>query len=128
VKRNLRTEFHPCGTTAMMPLGLGGVVDSSLKVYGTENLRVVDAGIMPLIPGAHLQAAVYAVAEKVSSWLLFNLPTWEQNEYGLTYNMCRLRISSSRRTRVAVQDTSTMLVKGLGLISFKKISSPRVAP
>jgi choline dehydrogenase len=66
VGENLRTEFHACGTTAMMPLSLGGVVDPSLKVYGMDNLRVVDAGVMPLIPGAHLQAAVYAVAEKVS--------------------------------------------------------------
>jgi choline dehydrogenase-like flavoprotein len=68
VRENLRTEFHPCGTTAMMPLALGGVVDIALAVYGTVNLRVVDAGVMPLIPGAHLQAAVYAVAEKVSSF------------------------------------------------------------
>lgn len=68
VKREVRTEFHPCGTTAMMPWKLGGVVDSKLKVYGMENLRVVDAGVMPIIPGAHLQAAVYAVAEKVS-WM-----------------------------------------------------------
>ncbi|KAF7564101.1 hypothetical protein G7046_g39 [Stylonectria norvegica] len=61
------TERHPCGTTAMLPLDLGGVVDSELKVYGTCNLRVVDAGIMPLIPAAHLQASVYAIAEKVGA-------------------------------------------------------------
>ncbi|OLN87877.1 Pyranose dehydrogenase 1-like protein 1 [Colletotrichum chlorophyti] len=59
------TEFHPSGTTAMMPKDLGGVVDDKLMVYGTCNLRVVDAGIMPMTPGAHIQAAVYAVAEKV---------------------------------------------------------------
>ncbi|KAL0944494.1 GMC oxidoreductase [Colletotrichum truncatum] len=60
------TEFHPSGTTSMMPKHLGGVVDSKLKVYGTCNLRVVDAGIMPIIPGGHIQAAVYAVAEKAA--------------------------------------------------------------
>jgi choline dehydrogenase-like flavoprotein len=49
----------------MMPLRLGGVVDPELLVYGTRNLRVVDASVMPLVPAAHLQAVVYGVAEKV---------------------------------------------------------------
>ncbi|KAK1771700.1 alcohol oxidase [Phialemonium atrogriseum] len=62
----LRTGFHPCGTTAMMPPDLGGVVGPDLRVHGAANLRVVDAGVMPLIPAAHLQAAVYAVAEKAA--------------------------------------------------------------
>ncbi|KAK2763406.1 gmc oxidoreductase [Colletotrichum kahawae] len=60
------TEYHPSGTTSMLPKDLGGVVDSELMVYGTCNLRVVDAGIMPMIPGGHIQAAVYAVAEKAA--------------------------------------------------------------
>lgn len=66
VKEKLVTEFHPSGTTAMMPLELGGVVDTDLKVYGTSNVRVVDAGVMPVIIGAHLQAPVYAVAERAA--------------------------------------------------------------
>lgn len=41
-------------------------MDTKLRVYGTKNLRIVDAGIMPLVPAAHLQASVYAIAEKVS--------------------------------------------------------------
>lgn len=60
-----QTEYHPSGTAAMMPLELGGVVDPDLLVYGTTNLRIVDASIMPLVPAAHLQAVVYGVAEKV---------------------------------------------------------------
>ncbi|KAI8244825.1 Dehydrogenase xptC [Colletotrichum sp. SAR 10_96] len=60
------TEYHPSGTTSMLPKELGGVADSELMVYGTCNLRVVDAGIMPMIPGGHIQAAVYAVAEKAA--------------------------------------------------------------
>lgn len=66
VKRNLVTEFHPSGTTAMLPLDLGGVVDTDLMVYGTNNLRVVDAGVMPMVLGAHLQAVVYAIAERAA--------------------------------------------------------------
>jgi choline dehydrogenase-like flavoprotein len=65
-----QTEYHPSGTAAMMPLRLGGVVDPELLVYGTGNLRVVDASVMPMVPAAHLQAVVYGVAEKVC--LLFS--------------------------------------------------------
>lgn len=65
----IRTEYHPSGTCAMLPISQGGVVDPHLRVYGTQNLRVVDAGIFPMIPAAHLQAIVYAVAEKVNSTL-----------------------------------------------------------
>ena len=72
INGGLRTEFHPSGTLAMLPLEQGGVVDPRLLVYGTQNLRVVDASIYPLIPAAHLQAVVYGVAEKVShfEWIL----------------------------------------------------------
>ncbi|KAI4158477.1 MAG: hypothetical protein LQ342_007397 [Letrouitia transgressa] len=66
INNGIRTEFHPSGTCAMLPLEQGGVVDPRLRVWGTQNLRVVDAGIMPMIPAAHLQAVVYAVAEKAA--------------------------------------------------------------
>ena len=60
------TLMHVAGTAAMMPRELGGVVDPKLKVYGIQGVRVVDASIMPLIPACHLQATVYAVAEKAA--------------------------------------------------------------
>lgn len=41
-----------------------GVVDPDLKVKGLSGLRVVDASIMPFIPGADTMAPVsYAIAE-----------------------------------------------------------------
>lgn len=61
----IKTEFHSTGSTSMLPLEHGGVVDPHLHVYGTKNLRIVDAGIIPLVPAAHLQTPVYAIAEKV---------------------------------------------------------------
>ncbi|OSX63019.1 hypothetical protein POSPLADRAFT_1141676, partial [Postia placenta MAD-698-R-SB12] len=55
------------GTAAMAPRNAGGVVNSSLLVYGTRNVRVVDASIIPLHIGCHIQSTTYAIAEKVSS-------------------------------------------------------------
>ena len=73
IDNGIRTEFHPSGTLAMLPLEQGGVVDSHLRVWGTQNLRVVDAGLFPMIPAAHLQAVVYGVAEKVGVLVLQRL-------------------------------------------------------
>jgi choline dehydrogenase-like flavoprotein len=58
--------YHPSCTNSMLPKDLGGVVGPDLLVHGTSGLSVVDASIMPLIPGTHLCATVYAIAEKVS--------------------------------------------------------------
>ncbi|KAJ5949292.1 Glucose-methanol-choline oxidoreductase [Penicillium verhagenii] len=66
VKERLFTCFHPAGSCAMLPKEIGGVVDSNLKVYGTRNLRVVDASIFPLEPSGNIQATLYAVAERAA--------------------------------------------------------------
>ncbi|KAE9369971.1 GMC oxidoreductase [Stipitochalara longipes BDJ] len=60
------TEYHPSGTCAMLPLELGGVVDETLRVYGIDGLRVVDASVMPTLPGANTCQTVYAIAEKAA--------------------------------------------------------------
>lgn len=63
---------HPVGTAAMMPRELGGVVGTDMRVHGVEGLWVVDASVMPLLPAAHTQATVYAVAEYASDLILSN--------------------------------------------------------
>ncbi|KAH7413908.1 choline dehydrogenase [Phaeosphaeria sp. MPI-PUGE-AT-0046c] len=60
------TYAHSSGGCALMPEELGGCVDAQLKVYGIDRLRIVDASLIPLIPAAHLQATMYAVAEKAA--------------------------------------------------------------
>ncbi|KAB8214285.1 GMC oxidoreductase-domain-containing protein [Aspergillus novoparasiticus] len=60
------TTHHSCGTAAMLPREQGGVVDQDLEVYGTKNLRVVDASVFPLISYGNPMATVYAVAERAT--------------------------------------------------------------
>ena len=66
VRKRALSQWHPVGTCAMLPEEKGGVVDKKLRVYGTTNLRVVDASIMPTIPRANTQTTVYAIAEKAA--------------------------------------------------------------
>jgi len=56
---------HPVGTCSMGK-GDRAVVDPQACVYGVEGLRVVDASIMPTVPGGNTNAAVIMAAEKVS--------------------------------------------------------------
>ncbi|KAL1651814.1 hypothetical protein SLS61_005185 [Didymella pomorum] len=60
------TFAHQSGTCSMLPEKYGGCVSSDLTVHGTKKLSIVDASIIPLIPATHLQATMYAVAEKAA--------------------------------------------------------------
>ncbi|MGZ4274114.1 MAG: GMC family oxidoreductase, partial [Solirubrobacteraceae bacterium] len=60
-RREGMTVFHPTSTCAM-----GSVVDSELKVYGVEGLRVADASVMPDITRANTNAATIMIAEKAA--------------------------------------------------------------
>jgi len=59
-------NYHPVGTCAMMGRELGGVVDGEARVYGTGNVRVVDAGVLPFQIDGHLVGTLYAVGERVA--------------------------------------------------------------
>lgn len=50
----------------MLPREKGGVVSPELKVYGTKNVRVIDASVIPFQLCGHLSSTIYAIAEKVS--------------------------------------------------------------
>ncbi|KAL3478513.1 hypothetical protein BJX99DRAFT_269189 [Aspergillus californicus] len=65
-KELVLSMYHVSGTCAMMPREDGGVVDPRLKVYGTSNVRVVDASVFPLVPRGNINTTVYAVAEKAA--------------------------------------------------------------
>lgn len=64
------SNAHAIGTAAMMARELGGVVDPALKVYGTRNVRVVDASVLPMQISGHLTATLYAVAERAAEMII----------------------------------------------------------
>jgi choline dehydrogenase-like flavoprotein len=64
IRETVGTLFHPVGTCAMGQ-GPEAVVDpATLRVHGTEGLRVIDASIMPAIVSGNTVAATYCLAER----------------------------------------------------------------
>lgn len=55
--------WHACGTCRMGPDRMA-VVDSDLKVHGLQGLRIIDASIMPTIPGGNTAAPTLMIAER----------------------------------------------------------------
>ncbi|KAJ7029218.1 hypothetical protein C8F04DRAFT_1116936 [Mycena alexandri] len=69
-----QTGFHPCGTTRMSKDIKQGVVDGRLRVHGVQNLRVIDASVIPLIPDCRIQNSVYMIAEKAADMIKADHP------------------------------------------------------
>ena len=56
---------HPVGTCKMGQDPMA-VVDDQLRVHGVKGLRVVDASVMPTVPGANTNASVIMIGELAS--------------------------------------------------------------
>eukprot|EP00884_Botryococcus_braunii_P020619 jgi/Botrbrau1/7240/Bobra.0021s0023.1 len=70
----IRSSLHSgnaiVGTCSMgAPGAAGAVVDPELRVVGFKGLRVVDASVIPVIPGGQTGAAVVMVAERAAKIL-----------------------------------------------------------
>jgi choline dehydrogenase/4-pyridoxate dehydrogenase len=76
IRNTAITVHHPAGTCKMgSDTDELAVVDTALKVRGTEALRVVDASVMPDLPSGNINAAVLMIAEKAADLIRGKSPT-----------------------------------------------------
>jgi choline dehydrogenase len=69
IRSKAETAYHP-SCTLKMGIDDMAVVDEKLKVHGIENLRVVDASVMPEITSGNLNAPTLMIAERASEFIL----------------------------------------------------------
>ncbi len=64
------TNSHWCGSTRMGTERNNSVVDEFLRVHGVANVRIVDAGVMPLIPNGNTHSTTCVVALRAVDLIL----------------------------------------------------------
>jgi choline dehydrogenase len=74
VARDAETALHPSCTARMGGDDLSVLDPASMRVHGTQGLRVVDASSMPYVTNGNIYAPVMMLAEKSADLILGNTP------------------------------------------------------
>ena len=72
IRRKVESAYHPCGTCRMGTDPLA-VVDPDCRVIGVQNLRVVDASIMPQATAGDLNGPTIMLAERAADIIRRNV-------------------------------------------------------
>ena len=74
VARDAETALHPSGTAKMGTDDMAVVDPATMRVHGTEGLRVVDASVMPIITNGNIYAPVMMIAERAADLIRGRTP------------------------------------------------------
>lgn len=139
---NIQAGTHMTGTTIMGTddgtKGGSSVVDLNCKVYGTDNLFVVDAGIHPDVPTGNTQAIVMVAAEKAVERIIA-LGAGAVNETGttpvnsvapsaVTVDSTALPVSTGSTTAVVSASTQSAITVPTNSVPLNVSKSKRPVP
>jgi len=74
VRKDAETALHPSCTARMGTDAMAVVDPTTMRVHGTQGLRVVDASVMPTLTNGNIYAPVMMIAEKAADLVLGNTP------------------------------------------------------
>ncbi|MGI9158004.1 MAG: choline dehydrogenase [Marmoricola sp.] len=74
VRKDAETALHPSCTAKMGTDDMSVIDPTTMKVHGTEGLRVVDASVFPYVTNGNIYAPVMMTAEKAADLIAGNTP------------------------------------------------------
>lgn len=135
IQASLMTIYHAASTCKMGNSNDSmAVLDSQARVFGTQNLRVVDASSFPFLPPGHPQSTIYALAEKIAADILgagvpppgYSVTGYEADEAQSQVHLQTLTNSSNQaaaKEKSSAASISTSYISVVALVAFFAVSS-----